>query len=215
MSPSPDTSFPGGGEPITRPGSAVEEARIAQRREPPLADLHRTLADLECYARLAAAGGLRSNSPREHRSGGQPTDVYAAVDQLSERGDATRARQVWALLCRVAGPDRRVLLWLADRGGSRPDADTVATLFAREFGPLELREELDAARRSYREAVATYAAVGPGRGRALTQRGALARDRLLQSLRVERAAGTRLRDWGMEHLGRAVSTWMSISKQKA
>lgn len=191
-----------------RRSSRVEAEGLA------LADLHRTLGELECHARLTAAGGLRSNSLESHRESAGSRDAYAAVDRLSDRGDAARARLVWARLLRVAGPERRVLLWLADRGGSRPEVGTIGLLFAREHGPLELREATDAAARTREAAVDAYGRLGPRRGRTLTTAGALSRDRMLQSVRAERAAEATLQQWGLEQVGRAVATWMSISDKK-
>ncbi len=194
--------------------SPPRHSRVDPAAGPTLADLHRTLGELECYARLTAAGGLRSGSLESRRESAGRSDAYAAVDRLSDRGDATKARRVWARLQQVAGPERRVLLWLADRGGSRPEVGTIALLFAREYGPLELREAVDIAGRAREAAVAAYGRVGPQRGRSLTTSGALSRDRMLQSVRAERATEATLRGWGLEQVGRAVAAWMSISDRK-
>jgi hypothetical protein len=177
-------------------------------------DLHRALADLECYGRLAAAGGLRTRSLEGRHGQTGASDPYVAVDRMADRGEAAHARRVWARLVRVNGVDRRVLLWLADRGGSRPDPATMAVLFAREHGPLELREAWEKAEQRQKAAVEAYGARGPQRGRTLTTAGAILRDRMTRSLRAEQAAESALRAWGMERVARAIATWLSIVEEK-
>ncbi|MDB4927863.1 MAG: hypothetical protein JWM10_347 [Myxococcaceae bacterium] len=122
-----------------------------------------------------------------------------AQDRTADRGSPSRAgagRRVGAALPVVQrqrrGPQWLPViasLWLADRGGSRSDAATLAMLFAREHGPPELREALEVAERAHQAAVAACATVGPQKGRALTTAGALSPDRVLQS---QRTAGVKL-----------------------
>lgn len=203
---------------VERDVAALPTARPAPTPPPATVDvhaLHRTLEALEPYGRLAAAGGLRALpvEGRDGQTGG--SDPQAAADRMMDRGELGRGRRVWSRLRHVAGPARATLLWLADRGGARPDPGTAALLYAREAGPIELRQALDRAVAAREKAAAGYAGAGPRRGRALTQAGAKARDGLTQSVRAEAAAEAALRAWGTVQLAGAIAAWDATSERRA
>jgi len=169
--------------------------------------LHRLLAELEPYARLAAAGGLRAG-PLEGRDGqGGGGDPQAAADRLHDRGMLAKGREVYRRMGRMPSAVRPALLWLSDRGASRPDPRTAARLIAGELGPIALRDRLDAATRHREAAARRYAVAGPRRGAPLTVDGAKAHDAMRGSTTVEQTAEDALVDWGDAVLVAAAEAW--------
>ena len=169
--------------------------------------LHRLLADLEPYARLAAAGGLRA-APIEGRDGqGGASDPQAAADRLHDRGTLARGREVYRRLGRMPFAVRPVLLWLSDRGASRPDPRTAARLLAGELGPIGLRDRLDTTTRHREAAARRYAIAGPRRGEPLTVEGAKAHDAMRGATTTEQTAEDVLVAWGDAMLCAAAEAW--------
>lgn len=206
-------------DPAPPPASAVVRLADVLPRTPAsdpidVHELHRALEQLEPYGRLAAAGGLRALpvEGRDGQTGG--SDPQAAADRMMARGELARGRRVWSRLGQIAAPEREVLLWLADRGGSRPAPATAALLYARERGPIEVRQALDRAAAARELAAAAYAKEGPKRGRLLTKDGAAAMDRLSQAMRVEDAASAALVAWGTWRLGAALSAWWATGERR-
>jgi hypothetical protein len=169
--------------------------------------LHRLLAELEPYARLAAAGGLRAG-PLEGRDGqGGAGDPQAAADRLHDRGTLARGREVYRRMGRMPFAVRPALLWLSDRGASRPDPRTAARLLAGELGPIALRDRLDTATRHREAAARRYAVAGPRRGEPLTVDGAKAHDAMRGSTTIEQTAEDALVAWGDAVLCAAAEAW--------
>lgn len=172
-----------------------------------VAALHRTMAALAPYARLAAAGGLRALPVAGRDGQGGGGDPQAGADRMSANGDGGRARAVWTRLGTIRQPHRGALVWLADRGDARPSPDDVALLYARECGPIALRDAVERAGVALGKASRAYSKDGPQRGQVLTVVGAKARDRLTQAQHLEAAAVASLRAWGTAALARAVDAW--------
>ena len=171
--------------------------------------LHATMADLAPLSRLAAAGGLRAlpAAPRDGQTGG--TDPHLFVDLMHDRGDAARARLAHRRLLLVHPALRETLLWLADRGEMRPTVREAAGLYARECGPIELRDAVDRARAAREAADREHGKALRKAKRVLTVEVARARDLVTQRQREEGAAGDTLVAWGHQHLALACAQWHS------
>lgn len=171
--------------------------------------LHATMADLAPLARLAAAGGLRALpvAPRDGQTGG--TDPHLFVDLMHDKGDATRARLAHRRLLLVHPALRETLLWLADRGEMRPTVREAAGLYARECGPIALRDAVDRARTAREAADRDHGRAIRKARRILTVEVARARDLVTQRQREEEVAGDALVAWGRHHLALACAQWHS------
>jgi len=179
-----------------------------------LSALHDAMAALAPVARLAAAGGLRAlpAEPRDGQTGGG--DPHAFVDRMHDRGDAARARRAWSRLQRVPPALQVTLLWLADRGDARPDVATAALLYARERGPIALRDAVDLARTRREAADRAHGKALRRSKRLLTAEVAALRDVLTQRTREEAGAVERLRAWGRGELAVAVAAWIDAGAEK-
>lgn len=158
------------------------------------------------------AAGLRSVAYGQSGSGG--VREVTADERAIDAGAVGRGRGAWARLAGVEGRHQAALRWLVDRAHCG-DLGTLAALYARQCGPVDLRDALDRATVARTRAAATYQREGPSPGCAMTVDGMRAREALTAATAQETAADAALLAWGVEALSAACEAWSDAGEERA